>query len=397
MKTSYRFEKRFTLDFDFDNFRRRIAGKEMVVHCHHYNARLQNAIESVSQIDGKKIISSSAETVFSEQIGNLFTDADSIEDQWQIATELYAHLGYGRLDISRLEAGEIEATSSHYVEGWSVCFGDVKRPICTFTEGCLQGMVHRITGDLVTVREIECMHQGAPRCRFVLDHNRTEPFTSNEKKSFLFTPMSSGEFLNSQAVDEEKIIGALAELPLSGNDEGLIPQFNVYLASTPADFYNLVTIRFIETMGDTNRLNTARRLLLFCAEVCGLMTFRGIMQSPEWDALIEPMIENDTDRLLAIIAISNGLGWGNWHVVTHQPEISLQLQSLNGYEAIGYREYREQSDTPQCLMFTGVAAGIMELLYGEGTVEELYGSYLSNETSCICCGDDNCCFEAHIL
>lgn len=397
MKKNNTFAERFRLQFNQPGNQRIIAGKEVVLHCHHYNARLQNALESVSQINGKKIISSSAEAVFAEQISNAFTAHDTIADKWQIALQLYAHLGYGLLDISEINAGVIYGISSHYAEGWRICFRYANRPICTFTEGYIQAMYYAITGTLVYAKEVECMHQGAPRCRFEINPARSESFTEIKKQSFEFTPIQKTQPLHSTSVDEQQIINALVDLPIHGNNEGLIPQFNVYLASTPADYYNLVSIRFLEAMNGINRLSSGQRLLLFCAEICGLTTFRGIMSSPEWQSLIEPMINQDTDRLLAIFAISNGLGWGNWHVLAHEPEVSLQLQSIQGYEAMGYRQYRAVSHTPQCIMFTGVAAGIMELLYGEGNVEDRYGTFASSERQCICCADDSCQFEVKVL
>lgn len=241
------------------------------------------------------------------------------------------------------------------------------------------------------------MHQGATRCRFIVDNTRGDNFTPNIKHPFQFTPVACPQSLTSASVDQQKIIDALVELPIYGNESGLIPLFNVYLASTPADFYNLVSIRFLEAMQQINRVSSGQRLLLFCAEICGLTTFRGVMQSPEWAGLIEPMVQQDTDRLLAIIAICNGLGWGNLRVLEHEPEKSLRLQSLQGYEAMGYRQLRQQSTTPQCLMYTGVSAGIMELLYGDGTVEERYGTFVSTEKQCICCDNESCFFEVQAV
>jgi len=52
-------------------------------------------------------------------------------------------------------------------------------------------------------------------------------------------------------------------MPFYGNNKGLIPAFNVYLANTPADFYNLICIRFMESMKKQGLFNTAKNLLLF--------------------------------------------------------------------------------------------------------------------------------------
>jgi hypothetical protein len=106
------------------------------------------------------------------------------------------------------------------------------------------------------------------------------------------------------------------------------------------------------------------------------------------------MVKNRPDSLFGIMAVSNALGWGNWHVQAHVEGQTLSLVSLNGYEALGFRELRGTTAESQCLMLTGVSAGIMELIYGTGSVEERFGTFLSSEGSCIAQGHDRC--ELHV-
>jgi predicted hydrocarbon binding protein len=44
-------------------------------------------------------------------------------------------------------------------------------------------------------------------------------------------------------------------------------------------------------------------------------------------------------------------------------------------------------------MLTGVAAGVMSLIYGQGSLKERFGVYLAEETQCIACGKSTCLFE----
>ena len=64
---------------------------------------------------------------------------------------------------------------------------------------------------------------------------------------------------------------------------------------------------------------------------------------------------------------------------------------VNG-QAVGYREYRGLAGAPQCAMLTGVAAGVMELVYGEGTVDERCGTFAAREDRCVSCGEPSCRF-----
>ena len=388
--------QRFSLRFDPHTYRRVIGKKDVVIHCHHYNARLQNIIEGTKQINGKAIILSAAEETFSDYIQNFIDSEDRLEDKWQIAAKLYAHLGYGHLDFSQISQGIVTSSTSHFVEGWKAGFIESNCPVCTFTEGYLQGVIHGITGESVYVKEKACMNMGADTCQFIVDKSRTHSVTYPLKRTLNFQPKSTSQFAQSN-IDEEKIINAMVEMPFSGNNQGLIPAFNVYLANTPADFYNLICIRFIESMKERGLFNTAKQLLLFAGEVCAVNTLRGIIISAEWYELIAPMVQEESDNLYGLIAVTNGLGLGNWHVINYEPGETLQMEALNGYEALGYLEYKDAATEPQCFTLTGVAAGIMALLHGEGTVEERVGTYASQESHCICCQHHSCKFHVELL
>jgi hypothetical protein len=258
--------------------------------------------------------------------------------------------------------------------------------------GFVLGAVHAIPGLAVGVHETACMARGAPRCEFTVARGERPAVAANRKAPAIAAPEGAGgPYQKSANVDEQAIIDAVVGIPMVGDDAGLIPAFSVYLANMPADFYNQISIGFVEAMRGLGREKAATKLLVSDAEHCGMNTFRGIMHSPEWDGLIAPMVRDRADALHAIIAISNALGWGDWHVTAHTPS-SLALESRYGYEAIGYHQFRGPADTPRCAMLTGVAAGVMELVYGEGTIEERYGTFVAEEQRCVACGESSCNF-----
>ena len=391
------FATRFALDYREDEHRRHIAGAEVIIHCHHYNSRLQNVIEGASSVDGKAIITSAAEAVMREQLAVVLRGVEDDATRWQLASGLYAQLGFGVLDFGQVGQDLVSASSSHFVEGWSAGFSRVDRPVCSFTEGYVQAAVAAVSGDVVTATETRCLMQGADRCEFRIDRSRQTPMATNDKVVVDFTPQAIDRPNTTSNIDEDAIVSAVVGMPIYGNEEGLIPAFGVYLANTPADFYNQICIRFIEAMNAVGHGRSATRLLLFAGETCAMNTFRGIMHSPEWDALIAPMIKEQADELFALVALSNGFGWGNWFIADHEPRESLLMRSLNGYEALGYRQYRGQCASGQCLMLTGVSAGMMELIYGEGAIEERFGTYYSEEDECIASGEHRCDFQVEAV
>ncbi len=395
MATGKDLEDRLAMHYEPATYRRRIAGHDVIIHCHHYNARLQRTLEGARGIDGKGLIVGVAESVFADQLARATRPDDDEATRFALAELLYARLGFGRIDLAKIGEGVVQASSSHFVEGWLAGLGQSERNVCTFTEGYLQAAVFAATGERVTARETECMARGASCCSFVIDRGDDAgrgPVTPNEKQPTIAVPSErGGPFVHSGNVDEQAIIDAVVGIPMSGDAAGLIPAFSVYLANTPADFYNRICIGFVEAMRALGREKVAMRLLASDGEHCGMNTFRGIMHSPEWDGLIAPMVRDRGDALHAIIAISNALGWGDWHVTAHTPS-SLALESRYGYEAVGYRQFRGQAETPRCAMLTGVAAGVMELVYGEGTIEERYGTFGSEEQRCVACGEPSCNF-----
>jgi len=390
-----RFEDRLAMQYDRASYRRVIAGHEVILHCHHYNSRLQNTIEGAAQIDGKKIISRAAEGVFRGQIAKAFRADDDEATKWKVAQCLYAHLGYGWFDVDRVNDGIVIASASHFVEGWNAGFPGRSNPVCTFAEGYLQAAMATVTGKTVWVKEKECIVTGAAKCRFEIDVQRDEPLATNEKKvpqTGSFTPRPLPELPPSN-IDSGAIIDALVGMPIHGNTEGLIPAFGVYLASTPADFYNRICLDFVEAMSKIGLGKNARKLLVYDAETCAMNTFRGIMSSPEWEGLVAPMVKEYDDNLFGIVSVSNALGWGNWHVTAHKSGTTARIESFNGYEAIGHLEYAGAATQPSCLMLTGVAAGIMELVYSKGSVQDRFGTFASAEQECIACKSGSCVFQ----
>jgi len=343
------------------------GGADVILHSHHYNSRIQSTIEGASGVDGKSILRSAAEAVF----------ADLAVTDGAAAAARYSDLGYGVLAPE--SDGCVEATSSSFVEGWNAGFPARTEPVCTLTEGFLAGAHRAVTGEAVAYREVTCRVTGAARCRF--ERVAGDPIAPLTKHPF--EPRGAPP-------DENAITSAVAAMPIHGGGEGLIPMFGVYLARIPADFYNLACIRFVEEMRAKGLGRNAVRLLVADAETAAINTFRAITASPEWARLA---MRESSDKLHCIVAMSNALGWGSWDVTSHHPGEALQLESRRGYEARGYRELRGLATEPRCFMLRGAAAGIMDLMYGTGTVAERLGTFTAVETECIARGDAHCTFE----
>jgi predicted hydrocarbon binding protein len=372
-----------------------IGGMNMVIHCHHYNARLQNTIEGSKQIDGKSILRESAAIVYENILTKLKTEKES-GTNLELASNLYQFLGFGILDFSKISEGIVVSPSSHYVEGWQC--GSIKKsgPVCTIAEGFIEGALKAILGTNVSVKEIQCLNEeGCEKCIFEVISIETEKYDFSLKNfaGFSFENKKSDDEVKSN-IDKSLIIETVLNMGLEGNNEGLIPAFNVYLAHTPQDFYNLVCIKFIREMDNCNLGLIAKEMLVEDAEHCALNTFGGILDSDEWTALIQPMVKEKSDEIFGLVAVANSLGWGRISVSKHVPFEELELSSFNGYEAYGYIQFLEFASSPQCFMLKGVTAGLMELVYEKGELEDRAGKYVVEECSCLTNEDDHCHFKA---
>ncbi|HMU38283.1 MAG TPA: hypothetical protein PKE31_04675 [Pseudomonadota bacterium] len=210
------------------------------------------------------------------------------------------------------------------------------------------------------------------------------------------------------AIDEAAIIEAISNLAFSGNEEGLIPAFGLYLTKHLADYYNRIsfaTLRRLER--DPALVEDGRYLLIESGHVCAFHTFGGIMKSAEWDAVVRPMLETREDWLLGLVAIVNCLGWGRWSVESLVPSERLVVRVNDSYEATGWLRDYPRADQGRCFLACGGVAGLMNLLYvgditqapelSDAAYRRLFceeDSFIARETLCIAKGDAVCEFIA---
>ena len=189
------------------------------------------------------------------------------------------------------------------------------------------------------------------------------------------------------AIDHEKISEAVMGLGLVGaEDNGLLRSFGVILANNPVDYLVNRELEFINVLGDS-ATPMAEKVLIDAAQWCANATFGGIMDSPEWAGLVQPMIEKPADRLEGLIAITNVLGWGHisdWDLNEDAQELTFKVE--HSYYVKNWVDKYGKSSRPRCYMWTGVAGGYLDLLYGSKVHE-----FVGKETECGCVTGNNAC------
>lgn len=187
------------------------------------------------------------------------------------------------------------------------------------------------------------------------------------------------------AIDRNKIINELSKITLNANEEGLIPGFNVLLTQLPTQLWDSFAQKIMDSVSEDLR-EAAWSLLYNAAMECGYHTGYGIINSEEWKAVVEPMVENKPEDILyGAFAVFTAWGWGNAEIVELVPNEKMIVRAYNYYEA----DISPEKNHPYVMapMITGVSAAFMDLAYGEAYPNGL-GSFIGKQTKGIEKGDE---------
>jgi len=390
------------------------GGEPLIFHCHHYNIVLQQSIEdAAAQLGGEEFLREAAAIVAFEQLNESFGKID-VEERLKIVSEIFRVQGFGLLKFETMneQGGVATLKDSHYGLGFASRTPRRKTPACFFPTGFIEGALGAIYGGgagAYSAQETSCVAVSGGDCRIEI-HRRAEPQELSRSPGVGGVPKSLPE-RNPLAsnIDEDAILAALATLPLVGDDEGQIPAFGVLLTRHYANYYNRISCELLTRLQDKADFlkEAAREVLREAGHVCAFNTFGGIMESPEWEGLIQPMIKERSDWVSGIVACINALGWGRWTVTSLDEGKSLTVRVDGSYESNYFRAACKIDDAPQCHFCCGAVAGIMNLLYiGDIThapelspeyYKTLFSgpkSFRARETQCRSQGHEYCEFVA---
>lgn len=157
----------------------------------------------------------------------------------------------------------------------------------------------------------------------------------------------------------DEVVKKLAELTVTGDQDGLIPGFNVLVNQLPVAFWNTFTERIIKA-SPADRLAKTKADLINCAYECGYHTGYGIVTSQEFKSVVEPMVTDGAkDILRGAYAVFTAWGWAKSGIVQIVDGEKMVIRAVDYYEADG-----PQGD-PRAFMITGVSAAFFELAYAK--------------------------------
>lgn len=187
------------------------------------------------------------------------------------------------------------------------------------------------------------------------------------------------------AIDRKKVIESLSQIEVVGNEDGLIPGFNVYVNQLPAAFWNNFAEKLTRHVPE-ELLEAADFLLYNAGNECGYHTGYGIITSEEWKAVVEPMVEKVPEDILhGAFAVFTAWGWAKSEIVELIPGERMVVRAYDYYESDVVRYGK--SDKMSAYMVRGVSAAFMDLAYGEAYPNGL-GTFKCEQVKGIECGDD---------
>ena len=182
-------------------------------------------------------------------------------------------------------------------------------------------------------------------------------------------------------VMRDEVVKHLANVEVHADGNGLMNNYNVLVNNLPTSFWNLFTTRMLAITPDDRR-HDVEGALVNAAYECGYHTGYGIITSPEFEAVVTPMVtEGAKDVLRGAYAVFTAWGWAKSGVIQLKDGESMTVRAVDYYEAdsdgVGLRAY----------MIRGVSAAFMELAYADPYPDGM-NTYTCEQTRGIEVGDE---------
>ena len=343
------------------------AGEPFVFHCNFYNYWLQRVLLLDPDLGMEQVLHDAAAAVAYAYLAPARRAEVQPAVLTKIAERSFGQHGFGTMDLSHLgpDGGVVNVPVSHYGQCLRQAIDtDFEVPQTYFDAGFAAGVAaalananpNEFTGEIEA-----CQSMGADAGRIRVHRGPARSFPAAHGVG----PHGMGSIpapFAGASTDEAGILGALSQLDLSGNEEGLIPRFGVMLTNHFGNFYNLASFEFLRKMDGTGLVEAGEDLLKDAGYRCAFHTFGGIMTSAEWDAVVRPQIKTKEDWVHGMVACVNALGWGVWRVVELSRD-RVVVRIFDDYESTGWLAHYGRGERPVSHLACAGVAGMMNLIY----------------------------------
>jgi hypothetical protein len=160
-------------------------------------------------------------------------------------------------------------------------------------------------------------------------------------------------------VMRDTVVKALAKINIQGDENGLIPEYDVLVNQLPASLLNTFSERLMAAAPSDKKSNVADGLVRAAYE-CGYHTGCGIITSDVFNDVVLPMVtEGEKDILRGAFAAFTAWGWAKSGIVQLKAGERMVIRANDYYEADsggeGLRAY----------MLRGLCQAFFDLTYAD--------------------------------
>lgn len=351
-----------------------LAQVPYVYHCHHYNLFHDQTIDdALGEDEGTLVRTIAARNAARELIDGICVRAGATTpvERIQVAAEIFAWMGQGKLDLALDEnGGTLRSSSLHYGYAWVEKYGKkVKRDFpCDAVAAGFAAAALEIAYDLpagsTTAHETQCLAKRDHQCeaRIVRGPATESPIRVDESaiRQLIGAPLAGQ--------DEERISAIARGLlefmrGVRGDERGLIAAFNVFVTAHMSNYYNETvyeTVHRVERSSPAS-VSAIEALMREAGQVCVYNTFGNVLLSPEWEGLVGKLSGDPRDTISFCLAIARGLGFGHWLLGEYEPGKRLVVRCSSNYEAPFYTQRYGKSEKPRAYLVQGASLAMMVL------------------------------------
>jgi len=392
------------------NGKMEIGREPVIFHSNFYNLFLQRAMLMNDNLGMDDVIINAAVEVTFAALNDIKSH-ENIEDPKMIlrkASELFKMLGFGLINFSKIneEGGVVTIPISHY--GYALKIANDNQSFSIhqnlFDRGFCQAALGAAFGKSINFYKsysTKCYSFGNAFSEIKLEVNRDdEEYFVQQNIGIDESDSDIPDFLTGD-INREKIMEAFYQYDFLGDEDGLIPRFNLFWVRQFSNYYNRITYEFYHRCKEDRTCNNIENMLIEIACKASFCTMGEVLKSDEWYTVFKPMIKSREDILFCSIQLINALGWGKWRIVEMIPNQKLVVRIYKGYESVGYNEIYGLAKDKIDFFAVGVAKTLMELTYRFDTNqhmkinEKLYNMMISGDelfgavqTKCEAMGDE---------
>src|SRR5512139_1358407 len=181
-------------------------------------------------------------------------------------------------------------------------------------------------------------------------------------------------------VMRDTVVKSLAKITVQGDENGLIPEYEVLVNLLPVSLLNTFTERIMAAAPPERRTEVEERLVRAAYE-CGYHTGGGIITSDIFDDVVMPMVtEGEKDVLRGAYAAFTAWGWAKSGIVQLKEGEKMVIRAFDYYEADsggeGLRAY----------MLRGLSQAFFDLAYADPYPDGM-DTFVCHQTKGIEAGD----------